>query len=51
MAIKVASIQLNVGDESKFQRIEHVESLLDQIKDVDLVILPKIRNIGYFSYR
>lgn len=48
--MKVASIQLNVGDESKSQRICHVETLLDQVKGADLVILPEIWNIGYFSF-
>jgi len=48
--MKVASVQLYVGDKSKFQIICHVEELLDQIKDADLVILPEIWNIGYFSF-
>lgn len=48
--IKVASIQLNVGDEDKAERIRHVEALLDQVGKVDLVILPEIWNTGYFSF-
>jgi predicted amidohydrolase len=47
---KVASIQLWIGEESKSQRIERVASLLDQVKGVNLVILPEIWNIGYFSF-
>ncbi len=47
---KVASIQLWIGEEDKVQRIERVESLLDQVKGVDMVILPEIWNIGYFSF-
>lgn len=47
---KVASIQLGIGEEDKSRRIERVESLLDQVKGVNLVILPEIWNIGYFSF-
>jgi predicted amidohydrolase len=47
---KVASIQLWIGDEDKPQRIGRVESLLNQAKGADLVILPEIWNIGYFSF-
>ncbi len=47
---KVASVQLSIGDEDKLRRIERVEWLLDQAKGADLVILPEIWNIGYFSF-
>jgi predicted amidohydrolase len=50
MANKIASIQMNIGDESKSQRINRAEILLDHVKDADLVILPEIWNIGYFSF-
>jgi predicted amidohydrolase len=50
MMVKVASVQMWVGDEDKSQRVRHAEKLLDRIKDVDLVILPEIWNIGYFSF-
>ena len=50
MILKIASIQMNVGDESKTQRLSHVETLLDLVKDSDLVILPEIWNTGYFSF-
>jgi len=48
--VQVASIQLGIGDENKAQRIRHVESLLDQARGGQLVILPEIWNIGYFSF-
>ncbi len=48
--IKVASIQLWMEDGDPPQRMERVESLLDQVRGVDLVILPEIWNIGYFSF-
>ena len=50
MILRVTSIQMNVGDESKNQRISHAETLLDRVKDSDLVILPEIWNTGYFSF-
>jgi predicted amidohydrolase len=48
--MKVASIQMHVGDEGKSQRVERAERLLDHTKDADFVILPEIWNIGYFSF-
>lgn len=50
MAIQVVSIQMNIGDESKAERIKRAEALLDRAKGADLVILPEIWNIGYFSF-
>jgi len=46
----VASVQLWIGEEDKARRIERVESLLDQARGANLVILPEIWNIGYFSF-
>ena len=48
--MKVVSIQMSVGDETKHQRIDRAEELLDQAKGADLVILPEIWNVGYFSF-
>lgn len=50
MSIQVASIQLKIDDSEKRQRLEAAEGLLDQVKGFDLVILPEIWNIGYFSF-
>lgn len=47
---RVASIQLSIGEENKSQRMERVESLLNQANGANLVILPEIWNIGYFSF-
>jgi len=41
---------METGDESKSLKIERAEKLLDQAKGADLVILPEIWNIGYFSF-
>ena len=50
MMIKIASIQMTVGDEEKSKRLERCEALLDRVKGSDLVILPEIWNTGYFSF-
>ncbi|PWA04681.1 carbon-nitrogen hydrolase [Pueribacillus theae] len=49
--MKVAAIQLEIKDnESKQQRMHHVDAMLEQLKDYDLVILPEIWATGYFSF-
>jgi predicted amidohydrolase len=48
--MKIASIQMSVGDETKPQRIVRAEKLLDHAKGADLVILPEIWNVGYFCF-
>lgn len=50
MVVKVASIQMKVGDQSKAERITQAEALLDRATGVDLVTLPEIWNTGYFSF-
>ncbi len=49
--IKVASIQLwhNDGD-SKENRIAHAEQLIDSVSDSDLILLPEVWNIGWWSF-
>lgn len=48
---KVASIQLwhNDGD-SKENRIANAEQLIDSVSDSDLILLPEIWNIGWWSF-
>ncbi len=36
--------------DSKVQRIAHVEELIDSVADADLIVLPEIWNIGWFSF-
>lgn len=49
--MKVAAIQLEIKDhESKQQRIQHVDAMLEQLQGYDLVILPEIWATGYFSF-
>jgi predicted amidohydrolase len=48
--MKIASIQMSVGDESKAERLDRAENLLQQAKGADLVIFPEIWNVGYFCF-
>ncbi|MDA8187291.1 MAG: carbon-nitrogen family hydrolase [Dehalococcoidales bacterium] len=49
--IKVASIQLQIADgESKKDRVARVERIIDGLGEVDLIVLPEIWNVGYFSF-
>lgn len=49
--MKVASVQLEIKDsESKEQRIERVEAMLDGLAGTDLILLPEIWATGYFSF-
>ncbi len=49
--IKVASIQYWINDEkSKNERISEVEELIEQSKDVDLLLLPEVWNIGFRAF-
>lgn len=49
--MKVASIQLEIKDtETKQQRMQKVDTMLEELKGYDLVILPEIWATGYFSF-
>lgn len=49
--MRIASIQLEIHDDmQKTDIIPRAEKLINEIGEVDLVILPEIWNIGYFSF-
>ena len=49
--MKIAVIQFEISDQDgKSQAIARVEKLIDRISDADLIMLPEIWNIGYFSF-
>lgn len=49
--VKVASIQLwHNDDDSKEDRINHAEQLIDSAADSDFILLPEIWNIGWRSF-
>lgn len=49
--VKVASIQLwHNDDDSKEDRITHAEQLIDSVAESDLILLPEIWNIGWWSF-
>jgi predicted amidohydrolase len=48
---KVASIQLGFPDDcSKQERINQVEKLIDTARGADLILLPELWNIGWYSF-
>lgn len=49
--IRVASIQLwHNDDDSKQDRITHAEQLIDSAAESDLILLPELWNIGWWSF-
>lgn len=47
----IALIQLEISDhESKLQRLERVEKLIDEINGAGLIALPELWNIGFFNF-
>jgi predicted amidohydrolase len=49
--MRVASIQLEIPpDETKDERVERAARLVEAQEGADLVVLPEIWNVGYFSF-
>lgn len=49
--IKVACLQTAHSDaNSKADRIAHVEQMIDKAAEADLILLPEIWNVGWFSF-
>ncbi|HVC08696.1 MAG TPA: carbon-nitrogen family hydrolase [Elusimicrobiota bacterium] len=48
--LKLALIQMRVGDEDKAERLARAEYLLGQTAGADLVLLPELWNVGYFAF-
>jgi predicted amidohydrolase len=48
--MKVASIQLEMGDRSKAENIETALARLDQTPAVDLILLPEMWPCGFFTF-
>jgi predicted amidohydrolase len=49
--MKIAILQLSFGDEeSKSTRIARVEEIIAEAQPTDLVLLPEVWNIGYYSF-
>lgn len=48
---RVASIQLLFSDdESKEDRIKHAEQMIDRASGADLIVLPELWNVGWYSF-
>lgn len=48
--MRVASIQMGIGDEGKDANLRRASKLLDRAGEVDLILLPEIWNVGYFAF-
>ncbi|MFZ7113396.1 MAG: carbon-nitrogen family hydrolase [Desulfatiglandales bacterium] len=48
--MRIASVQMEVGDRSKAENLAHAEGLLSRAAGADLILLPEVWNIGYFSF-
>lgn len=49
--LKIASLQLNISDDqTKEERIEYALTQMEKARGADLMLLPEIWNIGYFSF-
>lgn len=46
----MTSIQMEITDRSKEENLAHAESLLAKAEGADLVVLPEVWNVGYFSF-
>jgi predicted amidohydrolase len=48
--MRIASIQLNVVEESKDKALEHASQMIRQCRGADLILLPELWNIGFMSF-
>ncbi|WP_078429841.1 carbon-nitrogen family hydrolase [Alkalihalobacterium alkalinitrilicum] len=49
--MKIASVQLEIKDtETKQQRMDRVLSMIDELRDYDLITLPEVWATGYFTF-
>ena len=48
--MRVACVQMEVNDRSKAENLDHAEELIKRAEGADLILLPEIWNIGYFSF-
>lgn len=48
--MKIASIQFDSSDRSKEENIERAANLIDRARGANLILLPELWNIGYFSF-
>jgi predicted amidohydrolase len=50
--IKVACLQMWLEeDQSKEERIQYAEDMIDRAADSDLIVLPELWNIGWYSFK
>jgi predicted amidohydrolase len=49
-AMRIASIQLKIIEESKDKALEHATRMIRQCREADLILLPELWNIGFMSF-
>ena len=48
--MRIASVQLKVGGESKEKALEHASQMIRRCQGADLILLPELWNIGFMSF-
>lgn len=48
--MKIACIQLAIGDDPKAARLTRAEKLIDAAAGADLILLPELWNVGFFDF-
>lgn len=48
--IRVSVVQMGIDDGAKESRIARIDELLDRAKDSQLIMLPELWGVGYFSF-
>ena len=48
--MRVVSIQMEIGDRTKAENLARAEALIRRAAGADLILLPEIWNVGYFSF-
>lgn len=48
--MRIVSIQMEIGDRTKGENLARAEALIRRAAGADLILLPEIWNVGYFSF-
>ena len=48
--MRIVSIQMEVGDRDKAENLARAQALIRRSEGADLILLPEIWNVGYFSF-
>src|SRR3972149_5957392 len=48
--MRIVSIQMEIGDRGKAENLARAQALIRRSEGADLILLPEIWNVGYFSF-